>query len=277
MLSKKINPSEILKHMKKIPLLLLLFTMFFASPLKTMAQPFVQFNVQATDVDCQATSVSIDIEIVDFIQMNAFDYSFHWDPNALSLQPTGINDLNLISGMNISGAGSSTGTLTISWFSLELMGTTVPDGSIITLTFDVIGNASQDFNFTFDSNPTFLNIAQYGMILNDTQYSLGEGLLNITDSENPTLSGCPGNLTFDTGGGATSQITGAGVTAMDNCGVDSIGYVLSGDMTGSGNGDVSNNVNFVVGTTTVTYTAYDFDGNTSTVCQFDVEVTNWNI
>ena len=49
--------------------------------------------------------------------------------------------------------------------------------------------------------------------------------------------------------------------------------MMNGNNVGNGAGDVSNNVNFEIGTTTVTYTVYDFGGNTET-CSFDVVVTN---
>ncbi len=270
MFSKKIISSVIFQHMKKFQYFLLLA--LFALPLKSFAQPFVQFTAQSTTVDCATNSLSIDIEVTDFIQMNAFDYSFHWDPTVLTL--TSIDDNGLVPSVVIGQNGAATGGLTFSWFSTS-GGTTVANGAMVTLNFDLIGNASQTSGFTFDDIPTFINLAQYGMALDDTQYTLTDGSFTITDTTDPTIT-CPtGPLTFDTGGATTTQITGAAPTANDNCDIDFISYELTmnGTNVGVGTGDVSSNIDFEIGTTTVTYTANDFGGNTET-CSFDVVVTN---
>jgi len=271
MFSKIIISSVIFQHMKKFQYFLLL--VLFALPIQSFAQLFVQFTAQSTTVDCATNSLSIDIDVTDFIQMNAFDYSFHWDPTVLTL--TSINDTGAIPSIVIGQNGAATGALTFSWFSTTAGGNTIPDGTIVTLNFDLIGNASQTSGFTFDDTPTFINIAQYGMSLDDTQYTLTDGLLTITDTTDPTIT-CPtGPLTFDTGGATTTQITGAAPTANDNCDIDFISYelMMNGTNVGVGTGDISNNVNFEIGTTTVTYTVSDFGGNTET-CFFDVVVTN---
>ena len=268
MFPKKLIPSVIPQHMKKLQYFLLL--VLFSLPLKSFAQPFVQFTSQSTTVDCATNSLSIDIDVTDFIQMNAFDYSFHWDPTVLTL--TSINESGVLTPITFGQSGIANGTLTFSWFSTS--GTvTILDGTMVTLNFDLIGNASQTSVFSFDDIPTFINITQYGTPLDNTQYTLTDGSLTITDTTDPTIT-CPlGPLTFDTGGGTTTQITGAAATANDNCAIDFISYDLSGATTGVGTGDVSNNVDFEIGTTTVTYTVSDFGGNTET-CFFDVVVTN---
>lgn len=247
--------------------------MLFALPIKSFAQPFVEFTAQSTTVDCATSTLSIDIDVKDFIQMNSFDYSFHWDPSVLTL--TSIDDPAVIPSILIGQNGANTGILTFSWFSTITAGNSIPDGTLVTLNFDLIGNASQTSGFTFDDIPTFINVAQYGMALTSSDYTFTDGLLTITDTVNPTIT-CPsGPLTFDTGGATTTQITGASPTAADNCAIDFISYELTmnGSNVGVGTGDVSSNVNFQVGTTTVTYTANDFGGNTET-CSFDVVVTN---
>ncbi len=271
MFSKKIISSVIFKHMKKFQYFLLV--MLFALPLKSFAQPFVEFSAQSTTIDCATNTLSIDIDVQNFIQMNSFDYSFHWDPTVLTL--TSIDDPAVIPNILIGQNGTSTGTLTFSWFSTIIAGNTIPDGTLVTLNFDVIGNASQTSGFTFDDIPTFINIAQYGIALNSSQYTFTDGLLTITDTVDPTITCPPGPLTFDTGGAMTTQITGAAPVANDNCEIDFISYELTmnGTNVGVGTGDVSNNVDFEIGTTTVTYTANDFGGNTET-CSFDVVVTN---
>lgn len=271
MFSNKIISSVIFQHMKKFQYFLLL--LLFALPLKSLAQPFVEFTAQSTTVDCATNTLSIDIDVTDFTQMNAFDFSFHWDPTVLTFNS--INDPGLIPNIVIGQGGTNTGILTFSWFSQDIAGTSIAGGTgtIVTINFDLIGNASQSTNFTFEDSPTFINIAQYGMALNSSQYTLNTGSLSITDTTSPTIS-CPSSpLNFDTGGAMTTQITGASPNANDNCTIDFISYDLTGATTGVGTGDVSNNIEFEIGTTTVTYTVNDFGGNTET-CSFDVVVTN---
>ena len=269
MFSKKIIPSVIQNTMKKFSYFLLLF--LFAIPLKTYAQPFVDFIAQtdAASIDCNTSTIVVDIAVKDHIEMNSWDYSFHWDETVVSL--TNVENLQVLPSIAINNNSSAFGILTFSWFSFG-GSTTIPDGAIVRLTFDVIGNAGQSSNFFFDGMPTFVNIAQYGSLINDTQYTFVSASVALTDTENPTIT-CPANITADTNGGTITQVSGATPTTTDNCGIETLTYSLSNATTGSGTGDVSNNVAFNVGTTTVEYTATDFGGNTAT-CSFDVVVTN---
>ncbi len=97
---------------------------------------------------------------------------------------------------------------------------------------------------------------------------------NITvlpDSEAPVIS-CTGNQSGCAVTGSTFTKTGIDwdASATENCGTASISYVLSNATTGTGTS--LNNVEFNVGTTTVTWTAVDLNGYSSS-CQFDVVVT----
>ncbi|MHC1707867.1 MAG: Calx-beta domain-containing protein [Bacteroidales bacterium] len=96
----------------------------------------------------------------------------------------------------------------------------------------------------------------------------------VVDNTDPEIS-CPfsgtqtlvanqGNCTYELG------TTAWDATADDNCGVTSLTYSLSGAMSGSGTSVA--NVEFVLGTTTVTWTALDAAGNSSS-CSYDITVT----
>ena len=75
MFSKIIISSVIFQHMKKFQYFLLL--VLFALPIQSFAQLFVQFTAQSTTVDCATNSLSIDIDVTDFIQMNALISKAH--------------------------------------------------------------------------------------------------------------------------------------------------------------------------------------------------------
>jgi hypothetical protein len=86
--------------------------------------------------------------------------------------------------------------------------------------------------------------------------------VNVTDSENPVISGMPSNINLNTAPGlCTAVATWTAPTANDNCGILSF---TSSHSSGS---------SFPVGTTTVTYTATDVNSNVTTA-SFNVVVTD---
>ena len=89
-----------------------------------------------------------------------------------------------------------------------------------------------------------------------------EFYVTITDDEDPVITGCPNNITqTNDAGDCGAIVTWIEPTATDNCGV-------TGWTSTHNPGDF-----FPVGITTVTYTAVDAAGNTTT-CVFDVTVTD---
>ena len=91
-----------------------------------------------------------------------------------------------------------------------------------------------------------------------------EQTVTVTDDEDPVITGCPDDITVNADAGTCDAVvTWTPPTADDNCGIQSF--------TSSHNpGDT-----FGPGTTTVTYTATDIHGNTST-CTFDVTVLGFS-
>lgn len=93
--------------------------------------------------------------------------------------------------------------------------------------------------------------------------------VTVNDLQNPSLT-CPRDTSITLMTGQTSIVVGnISPTASDNCSVD-VTYTLSGATTGSGNDDASGET-FEEGTTTVTYTASDANGN-SVDCSFTVTI-----
>jgi hypothetical protein len=88
--------------------------------------------------------------------------------------------------------------------------------------------------------------------------------VTISDTEAPTISGCPSNQTFNSTAGVCGRVhTWTTPTVLDNCSGASI-VQTAGPSSGS---------TFPVGATTVTYTATDGAGNTAT-CSFTVTVND---
>ncbi len=98
-------------------------------------------------------------------------------------------------------------------------------------------------------------------------------IITVLDLMPPTIS-CPNNITVSGTGGEcqfTPNNSSLDPTVSDNCGVPGISYVLTGATQDSGTGSL-NGVPFGVGTTVVTWTATDANGNTA-ICSFSLTVS----
>jgi len=94
--------------------------------------------------------------------------------------------------------------------------------------------------------------------------------ITVVDNTKPTINGCPGNQTVNTGPAAVACAATASwtaPTATDNCAVASLTFATS-PIAGLTNGG-----SYPVGVTTVTYTATDVNGNTQT-CSFTITVVD---
>ncbi|WP_346855037.1 HYR domain-containing protein [uncultured Draconibacterium sp.] len=90
--------------------------------------------------------------------------------------------------------------------------------------------------------------------------------ITVRDDQKPVIANCPSNITQAVDEGeCDALVTWTAPTATDNC-------TASGDLVWT----ISHapNSSFPVGTTTVTYSVKDSSNNTSSVCSFDVTVTD---
>ena len=98
----------------------------------------------------------------------------------------------------------------------------------------------------------------------------------VTDTQDPTIS-CPSNITQNVVSAGDSSVTVAGITAPtynDNCAVTKLTYELSGATAAAAQASGTNELisdTFNLGTTTVSYIAYDAAGNSET-CSFTITV-----
>jgi gliding motility-associated-like protein len=144
---------------------------------------------------------------------------------------------------DLSGATTLSGSTTLDGVVFNLGTTTV----LWTVT-DVNGN---------------ITTCTYDIIVNDTELPI----ITCNQTTNLTLPADAGGCTYLNSG------TGWDASATDNCGVASVIYTLTGATTGSGT--TLNGVVFT-GLTTVTWTATDVNGNTST-CSFDVLIEDTQV
>ena len=89
--------------------------------------------------------------------------------------------------------------------------------------------------------------------------------ITVSDNEDPTISGCPSNISKDTDAGeCDAVVTWSAPTASDNCTSPQSVSQTMGDPSGT---------SFAVGTTTIKYTATDDDDNDAE-CSFTITVSD---
>ena len=90
--------------------------------------------------------------------------------------------------------------------------------------------------------------------------------VTVSDDEAPVISNCPSDIIQSTDGGACEAVVSwTEPTATDHC-------TAAGALTWTKSH--APGATFSVGTTTVTYTATDAAGNVSTICSFDITITD---
>lgn len=238
----------------------------------------VEFGVGSTDLTLVAnnanaacnTAFSVDITTYNFNDIAGLQFSMGWDPAII--QYTSVSNfnpsLNLVQS-NFGEAFVNMGQLGFGWTG-PFAGTTLPDGALLfSLNFNMIGNQATTLNFT--NTPTDIDALQGPAFPpTDIPVETYPGQINLLDNVAPTIT-CPANVTADAPQGSiTANVSNLDPTMADNCGgAPTLSYIRTGTTTGSGTGNA--NGDYKAGTTVVTYTATDANGNTAT-CSFTVFV-----
>ncbi|MCB9016960.1 MAG: HYR domain-containing protein, partial [Lentimicrobiaceae bacterium] len=116
-------------------------------------------------------------------------------------------------------------------------------------------------------------VADHAAVPNTGTFSIN---VVVTDNQDPTVT-CPANITQSVAAAGDLNAIVAGIPNpghADNCDVTMLTYELSGATTAVAQGSGINQLNsgtFNVGTTTVTYVAYDAAGNSQT-CSFTITI-----
>ena len=222
-------------------------------------------SVENEQIICDSSMLMLDILADNFTNLAGLNFGIFWDPNALQFD-TIFENLPGAPAINLDSV--AVGAVYISWSTA--MNEFLPDGTaILTLKFNVLANGGSVTNVTLGGaiSTTAMVVDENGMM---QDFIFNNGIVSITDLEAPSIA-CPMDLTIDANGNTSANVMGLAPTAMDNCAIDSVHYVLNGVTMGSGLNDASGDYN--VGTTTVTYYATDFAGNIDS-CSFNVTVEN---
>ena len=156
--------------------------------------------------------------------------------------------------------------------------TSLPDGSkILTVTFNIVGDLVSPLIMIDDFSPiTPVQVSREGEaipLVRDVDYFLRTDVINIVDNEGPNLTGACENITADADSGdCGARLVIPTPTATDECsGIDSLTYTINGVTILIDASATEFSENFDLGTTSVTITAYDGNGNTSD-CTISVNI-----
>jgi gliding motility-associated-like protein len=236
---------------------------------------------QNATVSC-GQMVSINITALNFDSIGSLQFSIGW--NQAVLQYASVSNLNpalqLILGDNFNTSQTANGLLAFLWTANAPEGETLPPGAtIFTINFNLLGAGGSGTTLAFGDVPVirevFSNTGPGGSPEEAGAYWIN-GSVTVVDNVPPTLD-CPDNVAVDLPTGNTNvQVNGLEPDALsDNCpGNINLIYVRTGATSGSGTGNANGLYN--PGVTTVTYTATDAAGNTST-CSFSVTVNSAGI
>lgn len=227
--------------------------------------------LENTPASC-GQQVALDVTTFNFDSLGSLQFSVNWNNTILKFDSVSLNGSVLsLSASNFGTTQTGNGLLAFSWTTGSLFGTTVPQGALLfRIYYTVIGNGNTSVQF--GDSPTFREA--YSSAVQPPEEVPAfyiPGQVNVVDNVPPTLV-CPANIAVATQPGElTANITGTAPTTLtDNCSaVNGLAYSLSGTTAGTGTGNANGTYN--AGTTTVTYTAADASGNTTT-CAFTVTV-----
>lgn len=188
-----------------------------------------------------------------------------------------IKNLGLPAGFTYTGGatytqGTTTGTAINGGTSTspEFGYYTIGYNDSVTITFNVTLGANvcgvQHSSATATTNTANATINPYNGLINNNED------ITIIDNIAPTVI-CHSDVTINANtSGCRANVANIGITATDNCGIQSTAWAISGATTATGSNNASGQF-FNVGTSYVNYTVTDNAGNITT-CAFEVKVIN---
>jgi len=237
----------------------------------TVSPPgIVTIEIDSIQVNCSDNAVLLPIRVKNFADVRGFQFSINWDESILTY--AGIIQDNLAPNAIPGTTNVTMGELGMSWFGLP---TTFNNGdTILLLAFNILDNSiGNPIEFTYANSLSFqiTTVSSFPQALPANQTIAEPGLVEFIDTEDPSFTDCPMNITVEAMGMNSVQVSDINAVATDNCSNPEITYVIGTTPPVSGIGDASG-FSFPAGEiTTVIYTATDEAGNTD-VCSFTVTV-----
>lgn len=216
---------------------------------------------------CEGETIDIEITVEDFTSVTSLSFPIFWDVDVMTYTGNTIS-LPAVAGLN--DLNAPTGELRFTWFDPTpppppptIPGITLANNTVIlTLHFQAVGTYTMNSTTPVElTGPGFPSQVFTEGNLTPAPSSFVNGSASIADTEDPVISSCPMDINMTVPfGTAPTVVTWTEPSATDNCVVSSFTSThASGDM-------------FPEGTTTVTYTAVDEAGNSTSSCSFDVVI-----
>ncbi len=230
---------------------------------KSAAQAVI-LRSDTLEVPCISTDAFlVPVYLDNFNNVSGLQFTLQWD--SLRLDYAYITDLNpqfLGAGFDTLPATVALGNLTFAW--TDLSGLSLPSNTVLfKVAFNRIGGLPAALSFTNDPTAIAVFDNQFDEILSETH----NGLVKANDNQPPTII-CPSFVI--TGGSGPTAVPNIASVASDNCGAPEIGWSATGATIYPFTTDPdASGALFNLGFSTVTYTATDAGGNTTT-CTFDI-------
>ncbi|MBL7828626.1 MAG: HYR domain-containing protein [Saprospiraceae bacterium] len=250
--------------MRNIILILILLVASLVNTQKAHAQ--VVLKADTVEVGCSNSNVFlVPLRVRNFVDIAALQFTFQWNPAHLNYEF--ITDIN----PNFVGIGFDTTTLlnqgkfTFGWSQLNSL-TLNDDDIVLQVAFSRTGGPATPV--TFVNDPTAIVI--YNGSFEEVAFTVNPGLVKPLDQAPPSIT-CPLGVTIPaTGPSVVNNI--APISTSDDCGAPTVGWTSSGaTISNFPNDPDASGATFNLGLSTVTYTATDIVGNTTT-CAFTVNV-----
>ncbi|MEM9917484.1 MAG: HYR domain-containing protein [Bacteroidota bacterium] len=240
----------------------ILLTVFLSLAGLVAAMAQVTFTAVSPPVSCETNNFCVDIDVQNFNQITGLEFATLWDTSEfdyvshtfnLPAIPTDIVDQN-------------EGYMAFSWFG-PFTGLTLPDDStIIELCLTRKATAGTTATIDLGAQPgqgVSISDLNNGILVENVTFFFNDAQLTITDTQDPVIT-CPPDVTvFESMPGGLAPLT-----LSDNCDLRQVTYTLGGATNGAGFDDASPTT-LVEGTTSISYLAEDFGGNTNG-CMFNV-------
>ncbi|GIV31517.1 MAG: hypothetical protein KatS3mg029_0868 [Saprospiraceae bacterium] len=237
-----------------------LLPIILATVLLSQSSVFSQVTISGQQINtCSGVEITMDVTADNWNGIVSAQFPVTWDPSILTFVSV-FDSMPASALYNVDSA--MYGILKFSWFDFTPPADTFFNGKVLfKLTFQVNGSYGSSSMVDFNSIPSFeLEIAKPSGVIPNGDILINPGQVNVQDNAPPALSSCPADTTVHVPNGISSaSVSWVPPSASDNC----PGVLLSST---HNPGDA-----FPVGTTTVTYTATDGAGNTTT-CSFMVTV-----
>lgn len=238
----------------------------------TNANGMLEFIPQV-NFDCDNNTVSIDVVVNNFDSIVGMQFGIRWDMGILDF--TGeVNNLPEVTNFN---SVAEPGAILFTWahFSSTPSSTSLPNGTVIfTFNYNLVGTLTSPLLSFEDFSPAIPILIgnEDGNLMQGVDFDFLPEVLTLIDNTDPTIT-CPAGMTVDTDAGKCAAIVDLpAAMAMDDCtAIDSITYTIDGNTALLVPSATTVSEVFTVGSTTVTYTAYDANAN-SADCSFVITV-----